>query len=191
MTATSVPDTAPDLFRYNPETEDSKIPGPFMDLYRRARRHFCHEILNRPSVDSPWTAALRSAWDLSSPKRHGSTARKERLTGLIDRTWNEVRPSLQQAEALISADPTLLDVHGGLAFDCWEEQVGPVDVATLNLRLWTRRSLRSFWERRLDGKLMALFGVQPKRVELKGLAPAPLLEAHPGSPTPPLDTYSS
>lgn len=190
---------APDLFHHDPGRDPGPIPDPFVGLYRRARRHLCHEILTHPSVDSVWTAALRLS---GSPL--GPIASEKRLGDLIGRAWSEARPTLQQAEVLIEADPTLLDVHSGLPHPLGprEEQMGPVDIATLNLRFWTRRSLRSFWQRRLDGELRALFCAKSScaksaEVKLKGLAPAPLLEAcsggsalpHAGSPTPPPDKY--
>ena len=167
---------APDLLHKNPETDDD-IADPFIDLYRQARRCFCHEVLEYSAFDSVWDVATRPGW---SPTIHNPIDYDGRLSKLVSRSWDEARPPVQQAAPFIETDPTLLDVHSGLAhtFDVREGRAMPERIALFNLRMWVTRGLRQFWDRRLTGELTALFGVQSNGVQLKGMAPKPLLEAH-------------
>jgi len=167
----------PNLLHYNPETEEENIAEPFMDLYQRARHRFYCEVLKATAAESAWDATLRPKW---SPADHNAVAYDERLSKLITRSWDDVRPTVQEAAPYIEADPSLLDVHSGLAhtFDVRKGQVMPERIALFNLRLWTSQSLHWAWDHRLTDTLVALFGVQTKRVQLKGLAPRPMLDAH-------------
>jgi hypothetical protein len=173
---TNVPDDAPNLLRKNPETASDDIAVPFMDLYRRARHRFSKKILKSPSAHSAWDAALRPRW---SPADRNPIGFDKRLSKLISRSWAEVRPTVQEAEPYIESDPSLLDVHSGLAhtFDVRTGQVLPERVALFNLRLWVTQALHSLWDRRLTGEAAALFGVRADNVQLKGLVPRPMLGA--------------
>jgi len=172
----NAPDDAPNLLHYNPETEEEKIAEPFVDLYQKARSHFCQEVLKSTATDSAWDAALRPKW---SPADHNTVAYDDRLSRLISRSWDEVRPSFQQAAPYIEADPSLLDVHSGLAhtFDVRESQIMPERIALFNLRLWVSQALHWLWDHRLTGEAIALFAIQTANVKLKGLAPKPMLNA--------------
>jgi hypothetical protein len=172
----NVPDDAPDLLHKNPETTPDIIANKFVGLYRRARRHFCQEALKSTTTDSAWDAALRPEW---SPADHNPVEFDERLSKRISRSWDEVRPPVQQTAPYIEADPSLLDVHSGLAhtFDVREGQIMPERIALFNLRLWMSRSLHWLWDHRLTGELVALFGVQTGSVQLEGLSPKPMLDA--------------
>lgn len=173
MTNTS--DDAPNLLHKNPESTD-KIAPPFTDLYRRARRQFSSEVLESTSADSAWDAALRPKW---SPSHHNPIRYEGRLSKLISRSWDEVRPTVQEAAPYIEADPSLLDVHSGLAhtFDVRTGQVMPERVALFNLRLWISQALHRLWDNRLTGEAAALFAVRQATVQLKGLVPEPMLGA--------------
>lgn len=172
---TNVPDDAPNLLHKNPESTD-KIATPFIGLYRRARHQFSHEVLKSPSADSAWNAALRPKW---SPSDHNPIRYQGRLSKLISRSWDEVRPTVQEAAPYIEADPSLLDVHSGLAhtFEVRKGQVMPERVALFNLRLWISQSLHRLWDNRLTGEAAALFAVRQATVQLKGLVPEPMLGA--------------
>jgi hypothetical protein len=172
---TNTPDDAPNLLHKNPESTDA-IAEPFTDLYRRARRQFSYEVLKSPSADSAWNAALRPKW---SPAEHNPIRYEGRLSKLISRSWDEARPTIQEAAPYIEADPSLLDVHSGLAhtFDVRKGRVIPERVALFNLRLWVSRALRRLWNHRLTGEAAALFGVQTGSVQLKGMIPKPMLSA--------------
>ncbi len=147
-----------------------------MNLYRRARRQFSCEVLKSPSADSAWNAALRPKW---SPVDHNPIRYEGRLSKLISRSWDEVRPTVQEAAPYIEADASLLDVHSGLAhtFDVRKGQVMPERVALFNLRLWISRALHRLWDNRLTGEAAALFAVRQATVQLKGLVPEPMLGA--------------
>jgi hypothetical protein len=171
------PDDAPNLLHYNPETEEEKIAEPFVDLYQKARSHFCQEVLKSSTTESAWNAALRPKW---SPADHNTVAYDDRLSKLISRSWDEVRPTVQNAAPYIETAPSLLDVHSGLAhtFDVREGQIMPEKIALFNLRLWVSQALHSLWDQRLTGEATALFAIQTATVQLKGMAPKPLLETH-------------
>lgn len=170
---TNAPDDAPNLLHKNPEATDD-VATPFMGLYRRARRQFSHEVLKSTATGSAWDAALRPKW---SPADHNPIRYEGRLSKLISRSWDEVRPTVQEAAPYIEADPSLLDVHSGLAhtFDVRKGQVMPERVALFNLRLWISRALHRLWDNRLTGEAAALFAVRQATVQLKGLVPEPML----------------
>lgn len=172
---TNVPNDAPDLLNKSPESTDA-IAEPFMNLYRRARGHFYHEVLKSSATDSAWEASLRPTW---SPAEHNPIRYEGRLSKLISRSWAEVRPTVQEAAPYIEADPSLLDVHSGLAhtFDVRTGEVMPERVALFNLRLWISRALHRLWDHRLTGEAAALFGVRAGSVHLKGMVPKPMLGA--------------
>lgn len=172
---TNTPDDAPNLLHKNPESTYA-IAEPFMNLYRQARRQFSHEVLTSTATDSAWDAALRPKW---SPAEHNPIRYEGRLSKLISRSWDEVRPTVQEAAPYIEADPSLLDVHSGLAhtFDVQKGQVMPERVALFNLRLWISQSLHRLWDNRLTGEAAALFAVRQDTVQLKGLVPEPMLGA--------------
>jgi hypothetical protein len=172
----NVPHDAPDLLHKNPETAPQAIAEPFIGLYQRARNHFWREVLKLPTVNSAWNAALRPKW---SPADRNYVSYDDRLSKLISRSWDEVRPTVQEAAPYIEADPTLLDVHSGLAhtFDVREGHVMPERVALFNLRLWVTQALHSLWNDRLTGEASALFAVLKDSVQLKGLVPKPMLSA--------------
>lgn len=177
---TNAPQDAPDLLQKNPETTTEDIAEPFVTLYRRARHRFCHEVMKCPSAQSVWDATMRPTWSPSD----NTIGYNERLSKLISRSWDEARPPVQQAARFIEADPTLLDIHSGLAhtFDVRKGHVMPEKIALFNLRMWVTRGLRQFWDRKLTGELTALLGVQSNGVQLKGMAPKPLLQARINAP---------
>ncbi|MCS3782689.1 hypothetical protein [Salinibacter ruber] len=170
---TNAPDDAPGLLHKNPESTDD-ISTTFIDLYRRARHQFSHEVLKSTATGSAWKAALRPKW---SPADHNTVPYDDRLSKLISRSWDDVRPTVQEAAPYIEADPSLLDVHAGLAhtFDVQKGQVMPERVALFNLRLWISQALHRLWDNRLTGEAAALFGVQTGSVQLKGMIPKPML----------------
>jgi hypothetical protein len=170
-----IPKDAPNLLRKDPESTDD-IAAPFMELYQRARRRFCHEVLRSTDSGSPWEASLRPRW---SPSDRNPIGFDKRLSKLISSSWAEVRPTVQEAAPYIEADPSLLDIHSGLAhtFDVRKGQVLPERIALFNLRLWVTRALHSLWKDRLTGEAAALFGVRSDTVQLKGLVPEPMLGA--------------
>ncbi len=173
---TNAPDDAPNLLHKNPETTPDDIANEFVGLYQRARSRFCREVLKSPTVDSVWDVAMRPEW---SPASHNTIEYDGRVGKLISRSWDEVRPTIQRIGPFVEADPTLLDVHARLThtFDVQGGRVGPEKIALFNLRLWTSRSLHWLWGHRKEGDMVALFGVQTGSVQLKGLAPKPMLNA--------------
>lgn len=170
------PNDAPNLLRKNPETDADDIATPFLELYQRARDRFCDEVLKSTVTDSAWDVALRPKW---TPAEHNPIEYKNRLSKLISRSWDEVRPTVQEATPYIEAAPSLLDVHSGLAhtFDVRGGQIMPERVALFNLRIWVTQALHRLWDNRLTGEAAALLRVKPSSVQLKGMLPKPMLGA--------------
>lgn len=168
-------DDAPALLHYNPETESEEIHDDFVELYEMARRHLCYMILTDPDVDSVWQSTMRRKWRSGNHVQYRS-----RLDAMVNKAWDQICPAEQQIRDLASIDPTLLDVHSGLAhtYDVRRGRVSPEKIARYNLRMWITQALYWFWKRRLDGRRTALFNVQSESVTLEGVVPAVMMEVY-------------
>lgn len=164
----------PKLLRTNPETDD--VVSPFAELYGQAKRHFCYRILKDPFSDSPWQSVMRPSW---SPNEYNPVEYGQRMSKMVQRVWNEIKPAPQQTHDFIDADRSLMDVHNRLtsAFGVSQQSL-PEEVALANLQLWTNKGLRHFWNNRCSGKQCALFSVQSSSVEMKGMVPHPVMDVY-------------